>query len=153
MFVLNRKVNTTEIKYTRELKNAGYAGYWKLISQMYKQLDKMEHQMGYMTQYFDDGELVTKKSMKKVRRAVRRKTPYWALIKPLGWMFHRYIKYNGSFTKQSDNDGPFYIAEVSIKKTYTMFFLRIIPIWHYTTKKLNDEDKEYIFKEDVHLVS
>lgn len=69
-------------------------------------------------------------------------------IKPLGWFLSEKITYKGLLEYQGVQSTIQFedLTNYNIKKTYALYFLRIIPIFFYRGKYLTLSDKEYLIE-------
>ena len=144
MFHTNITKNYTEtnINYKINNYNGGFFTYWIL----YFSFPKMIINSSIYTKF---------QKFELLYDVMFWKSIWYLVIKPIGYIFHSKITYNGVIKttefKETFLETGEYLnmrkeQDFEVKKTYILFFLRIIPIWFWKTKKMSNEDKDYLLK-------
>ena len=136
--------------------NGGYIGYWGLYGDLISQMKEMKKLVGTLQEMTIDGipqmKKFSKKAWFKMNVQFVIKTPWWLLIKPLGGIFNTRIRYVGTY-KSKSYDEEQEINSVNIKKTSTLYFARVFPIFFLKGRKLNKTDLKSIFGDKVENVN
>ena len=114
-------VNTISKKLTNY--NGSYIAYFGLLNKFYEQLNQYSHMF---------------KWYQKIWMYIS--IHLQILFKPMLWVFHSYTTYKADICS---TNGRFTDIK-NYKKVKTFYFLRIIPIWWYSSIKPNKKDIEII---------
>ena len=113
-----------QLKLTKNNSYGGFITYWKL----YFKFLKLTKQSWKLLNFFQKIEMITEVTIK---------TPYWLLIKPLGWMFSTKTTYQADLTqKQADETIiDFKIHSYYKTKTYKVMSIPFFYYWSYNPSK------------------
>ena len=129
-----RNITTTRINNTIRNYNGGYIVYFKLMLQLgslFKQLHELEKYLGMPTwkRFLYNGVVGFKFSLQLI-------------FKPLLWVFHTKIVYEGTYELETG----YKPLNIDVDKTTTIYFLRFLPILKYWTSNLKDKDWDKLLK-------
>lgn len=71
------------------------------------------------------------------------KTPYWILIKPLGWFYSTKITYQAQISSRISEGRIIKFKISNYKKTIVPYLLKI-PFFYYTTSKVSSKDETFL---------
>jgi len=136
--VYNQSSMVLTINNQHTFTNGGYIGYFKLVflnnNSLFSQLLNICNQLKFTQKV----SLIFNFIMK---------TPWWILIKPLGVMFSKTIKYEGKFKilKKEKLENNHIVDDNRINYLFwkkTTFKFLFIPIFSFWTRKLNNNEIE-----------